>query len=361
MIDKKMVQLMKKLLILSGMLYSLNNNPATAQIKDSAKKSEQSKIAQDSVINEKVHYAFELLDLEKEAGFNVRSSHYQNLDSLVNELGKYIHIGGVDANSKRTQVVNNLESIDLTLKKNNFIYDDNTDLLFYEALKTKNLNSFHFLVLYLEVASKKNFTIDPMKAGEHFFASYPLDSLNSVNWETTFGIEQSENLYKKLAKDNKKVKNLTKDEFLSREYRTIVFFLNKNKQFKKSIEYFNKVIEINPLDPLTYKYLGDSYGVLGDKNNSLGNYDLAIGLDPQFTQAYLCRGNIFCKKDKLEKALGDYNKAIELAPENPEFYKIRGDIHSLIYRKTEDILSEKRKPKQAQKDYEKALELIFSK
>lgn len=355
---------MKKLLVALSTVYSLNSfsNFATAQIKKSPVEvsvKDTTKTQKEKI--EKFYYAKELLDLEKQAGFDVRPSHYQILDSLVNESGGYIHFGGVDEGSKKTQVLNNLESIDLTLKKNNFIYDDNTDILFYEALKTKNLNSFHFLVLYLEVASKKNFTIVPIKAGEHFFTGYALDSLNFIKWETTFGVEQSENLYKKLAKNNKKVKNLTKDEFLSREYRTIGFFLNKDKQFKKSIEYFNKAIEINPIDPLTYKYLGDLYNALGDNNNSLGNYDLAISLDPQFTQAYFSRGNVFCKKNKLEKALNDYNKAIELNQENPEFYKVRGDLYSLIYRKTENIQGEKRTSKQAQEDYNRALELILKK
>ena len=350
---------MKKLLIATSLLYSLNSfdNSLFAQ----TPKPKLNAVVDTVQIKEKFDYAKKLLDLEKEAGFDVKSSHYQTLDSLVNKLGKNIYFGGVDEDSKRTQVVNNLEIIDLTLKKDNFIYKDNTDLLFCEALKTKNLNSFHFLVLYLEVASKKNFTIEPIKVGEHFFINYALDSLNFIKWETTFGVEQSENLYKKLAKNNKKIKDLTKDGFLSIEYRTIGFFLNKNKQSKKSIEYLDKAIEINPTDPITYKYLGDSYGVLGDNNNSLGNYEMAINLDPSFTQAYVCRGNLFCKKNKLEKALNDYNKAIELNPENPEFYKIRGDISSLIYKKTENLQSEERKPKQAQKDYEKALELILKK
>lgn len=348
---------MKKLLIALSMLSLLNsiNNFATAQTKENFISVE------DTTIKEKPRYAKELLDLEKQAGANVQLSHYQTLDSLVNELGKYVRAGGTDANSKKIQAINNFESIDLAVKKNNFNYKENAELLFSEALKTKNLNSFQFLALYLEVASKKNLPIVPMKTGEHFFAEYSLDSLNSLNWETTFGIEQPKELYKKSIKNGKEIKNLTHDEFLSREYRAIGFYLNKNKQSKKSIEYLNKAIEIDSMDPLAYKYLGDSYNALEDYNNTFENYDMAINLDPKFTQAYISRGNYFYKNNRLEKALEDYNKAIELTPENSEFYKVRGDIYSLLYKKTGEIWNGERKSKQAQEDYEKALELILKK
>ena len=348
---------MKKLVIALSMLYSLNsiNNFVIAQIK------KNSISVTDTIIKEKPRYAKELLDLEKQAGANVQLSHYQTLDSLVNELGKYVHIGGTDKDSKKIQAINNFESIDLAIKKGNFNYKENAELLFSEALKTKNLNSFHFLALYLEVASKKNLPIIPMKTGEHFFAGYSLDSLNSLNWETTFGIEQPKELYKKIIKNGKEIKDLTQDEFLSREYQDIGVYLNKNKQFKKSVEYLNKAIEINSADPKLYNFLGDSYSALGDYNNTLENYDMAINLEPKFTQAYVNRGNFFYKNNRLEKALEDYNKAIELSPENPEFYKIRGDIYSLLYKKTGDVWNGERKPKQAQENYKKALELILKK
>jgi len=356
-----MVQLMKKLLILSGMLYSLSNNPVTAQIKNS----EEQITILDSIKKEKVHYAKELLDLEKEAGFNVQLSDYQTLDSIVNKLGKDIFFGGADENYKKIQAINNLKGIDLTLKNSNFSYKNEPELLFCESLKTKNLNSIHFLILYLEVASKKKFQIVPMKIGEHFFARYALDSLNFINWETTFGEEQPGELYKKFIKENKEIKPLTENEFLSGEYRAIGFFLNKTKQFKKSIEYFNKAIEIDSTNSRAYKLLGDSYNALGDKNNSLKNYSMAVGLDESFLDAYIARAEIFYKKKNLLEALKDYTKAIELAPENPEFYKIRGDIYRgdiySPYSKKGDVWDGEKKPKLAQKDYEKALELILKK
>ena len=347
----------EKLLIATNLLYSLNSisNFATAQIK------ENPLFVADTIIKEKPHYAQELLDLEKEAGFNVQSSHYQILDSLVNNIGKYVHTGGIGNDSKRTQALNNLESIDLTLKKEGFIYKSNSELLFYESLKTKNFNSFHFLALYLEVASKKNLPIISMEAGEHFFAQYILDSLNYINWETIFGVKQSENLYKKLLKDSKEINILTKDEFLSREYRSIGFYLNKNKQFKKSIGYLSKAIEINSIDPLTYKYLGDSYSALGDYDDALENYSMAINLNESFLEAYNSRAEIFYKTNKLQDALKDYNKAIELNPKNPEFYKNRGDIHFLLYKKNENVWDKKQNSPQAEKDYEKSLELILKK
>jgi len=356
-----MVQIIKKVLIAAGMLYSLNNDLATAQIKnvESPKKFEQIS-STDSTIKEEFHYALELLDLEKQAGFNVRSSDYKTLDSIVNGLGRYVLFGGADEKYKRMQAINNLKNIDLTLKKNNFRYKDNPGFLFSDALKTKNLNSFHFLVLYLEVASKKNFQIIPMKIGEHFFAKYALDSLNFINWETLFGIEKSESLYKKLAK-NKEIKPLSRDEFLSRGYRAIGFSLNKNKQFKESIEYLNKAIEIDSLDPIAYKFLGDSYNALGDDNNSLENYSMAISLNESFLDAYKARAEIFYKKKNFQKAFEDYDKAIKLSSENPEFYKNRGDVYSLLHQKTENIWKEKKEPKQTREDYEKALELIFRK
>jgi len=353
---------LKKFLAAVSLFYSLNsiNNCATAQIKNAepVKKLEQNRA--DSLVK-KFNCAKELLDLEKQAGFNVQYSDYQTLNSLIDELGKDVFFGGVDEKSKKIQAINNLENIDLTLKKNRFIYKNEPDILFYESLKTKNFNSFHFLVLYLEVLSKKNFQIVPIKTKEHFFAGCALDSLNFINWETAFGREQSEDLHKKITENNKGIKRLTKEEFLSGEYRTIGFFLNKNKQFEKSIEYFEKAIEMDSLNPLTYKNLGDSYAALNNYDSALKNYSTAINLNESFLEAYSSRAEAFYKKNNLKEALKDYTKAIELAPENPEFYKNRGDIYSLLYRKTGNLWKEGTYPKEAQKDYKKALELILEK
>ena len=68
----------------------------------------------------------------------------------------------------------------------------------------------------------------------------------------------------------------------------------------------------------------------GDENNydlAIKDYDRAIALDPKMSDAYVNRGRIHFKKQKLDLALKDFNRAILLNPREPVAYNNRGHLN----------------------------------
>lgn len=86
-----------------------------------------------------------------------------------------------------------------------------------------------------------------------------------------------------------------------------------------------------------YYNLATDYRAVPDYANALLYYNKAIGLNPEYADAYLDRGVAYYDNGQYDKALADYNKAIELNPQDKLAYFNRG----LVY--------------YYQKDYDKAL------
>ena len=109
---------------------------------------------------------------------------------------------------------------------------------------------------------------------ENIFVKYNFENSSYLNWETSFGIEQKDEVYKKLLKNSEvqEIKEISKDEILAMEYRNIGKSFNENKEYKKAIEYFEKVATLNSEDFKSYKYQGDSWLGLNNFNKAVENY-----------------------------------------------------------------------------------------
>ncbi|MEK6817407.1 MAG: tetratricopeptide repeat protein [Nanoarchaeota archaeon] len=337
----------------------LLNNAAIAQKEDSGlgnKIETKTKILlnarEDTLrINKKFDYAKKLLDLEKGAGFDVKESDYKIFETFINEAKEQINSKGISEDSSKTSPFFNLESINQTIREQNYIYSSDKNLLFHEALKTKKLNSFHYLVFYLEIASQQNFPFVPIKVGEHFFLRRYLNNSEYLNLETISGTSQEDKFYENhIKKTFKEIKEINEEVFFARECKVIGLVLNENKKYNEAIAYFDKSMIANMTDPETHKSQGDSWFAVGNYEKAIDDYDMASNLNEKFTQAYIGSGDACYKLGRLEKAIENYDKAILLDPENFEVYKKRGDMFSM-----------KKNSKNAEKDYEKALELILKK
>jgi len=102
----------------------------------------------------------------------------------------------------------------------------------------------------------------------------------------------------------------------------------------------------SPTDARTYYELGNDYYEKGDYDRAIENYNMAILLNPVFSEAYFNRALSYYQLKNFDKSVADYTKAIELDPHNPIIYNNRGDAY---YRK-QDFQS-------AIKDYDKAVSL----
>ena len=99
-------------------------------------------------------------------------------------------------------------------------------------------------------------------------------------------------------------------------------------------------------DARTYYHKGNVYFEKSNYEKAIENYNMAIILNPNFSEAYFSRGLSYYNLKNFTKSARDYTKSMELDPNNPVIYNNRGDAY---YRKQEFDKSIK--------DYDKALTL----
>jgi tetratricopeptide (TPR) repeat protein len=118
------------------------------------------------------------------------------------------------------------------------------------------------------------------------------------------------------------------------------------RDFLKSIQSYQKVIEIDPIYIEAYNNLGIVYQEIGDFNKALEAYQKAIELNPQYEKAYNNLGILFYLKGRYEESVEAFQKAIAINPNN---------IESLINLGT--LLKRKGQVDKAIECYQKALGL----
>lgn len=131
-----------------------------------------------------------------------------------------------------------------------------------------------------------------------------------------------------IAKSKNNVYNLYSDSATSTsflKYYQVSFSNNSTIIFdtKGAIDDFSKAIEINPKNAFAYYHRAKIYSELNLLENALLDINTAIQLDEK-SDYYLTRALIYKDKKDTKKSLNDFNKAIEINPENRFAYINRG-------------------------------------
>jgi SpoVK/Ycf46/Vps4 family AAA+-type ATPase len=100
------------------------------------------------------------------------------------------------------------------------------------------------------------------------------------------------------------------------------------------------------VDAGSYYKIANDYYEKGDYEKAIENYNMAILLNPLFSEAYFNRALSYYQLKNYEKAVADYTEASELDPKNPIIFNNKGDA---FYRR-QDYHG-------AIKDYDKAIML----
>src|SRR5262245_54423225 len=74
------------------------------------------------------------------------------------------------------------------------------------------------------------------------------------------------------------------------------------------------IIQHNPKDITAYLNRGDAYGLKGDVDRAIADYNKAIELNPNYAPAYNSRGRAYTSKGDYVHAVADVTKAGELTP-----------------------------------------------
>jgi tetratricopeptide (TPR) repeat protein len=76
----------------------------------------------------------------------------------------------------------------------------------------------------------------------------------------------------------------------------------------------SSIILRNPKDVIAYHNRGDAYGLKGDVDRAIADYNKAIELNPNYAPAYISRGRAYTSKGDYIHAVADVTKAGELTP-----------------------------------------------
>ncbi len=90
-----------------------------------------------------------------------------------------------------------------------------------------------------------------------------------------------------------------------------------NGKFNSSIERFNKSIELNKNNGISYFYRGASYHSIEEYDEAMIDYTKALSIDPKMTDAYYNRAKIILSRKDIQnpdikKAISDLEMALKL-------------------------------------------------
>jgi len=99
-------------------------------------------------------------------------------------------------------------------------------------------------------------------------------------------------------------------------------------QYVEAIKEFDKAIELDPNDAITYISRGQCYMLINQYDNAIIDFDNAIRLDHDAT-AYNCRGLVYIAKGQYDNAREDFDIAIIHDPNNYSYYINRGQVYKM--------------------------------
>jgi tetratricopeptide (TPR) repeat protein len=136
-----------------------------------------------------------------------------------------------------------------------------------------------------------------------------------------FKTESKEAAEKKNPEDRAGTEKKTVDQEKNADYwydRGILVSVYGND--KAAIQYFQKVIELDPRRSDAYFQLGVSYGELGEYQKAIGFMDKAIALNPDKSVYYYGRGRVYLLSGDEDKTLADFKKAAEMGSRDAKNY-----------------------------------------
>ena len=106
-----------------------------------------------------------------------------------------------------------------------------------------------------------------------------------------------------------------------------ITFEEKQEQYKKSVEYYTKAIELKTDFLEAYNNRGNAHCEIDEPALAIEDFNEAVALKPDYAEAYNNRGTAYKNKGDYNCAIKDYNTAIQLKPNLAEAYNNRGNVY----------------------------------
>ncbi len=100
--------------------------------------------------------------------------------------------------------------------------------------------------------------------------------------------------------------------------------------WQNNITLFNHTLKVTDYNCLIYNNRGNTYYVLGNYKQAIEDYDRAIEIKPDYTDAYNNRGIAYTYLSNYRQAIEDFNRAIEINPSYTKAYLNRGVAYARL-------------------------------
>jgi tetratricopeptide (TPR) repeat protein len=98
------------------------------------------------------------------------------------------------------------------------------------------------------------------------------------------------------------------------------------RRFADAIAAADAYLVEHPRDARAYVLRGDAKANIGDNEAALKDYNVALGIAPEYQYAYVTRCETRLLLDDTSGALSDCNEAVRLDPQDPLAFEDRGDV-----------------------------------
>jgi tetratricopeptide (TPR) repeat protein len=109
----------------------------------------------------------------------------------------------------------------------------------------------------------------------------------------------------------------------------------KEQSYVEAIENYQKALKINPKYSKALHNLGNVYYRLGEAQDALKYYNLAIQYDLQNAEPYISRGILLLDLQKIKEAENDAKTALKFKPDMPDAHFLIGNIKNIQGKKQE--------------------------
>lgn len=90
----------------------------------------------------------------------------------------------------------------------------------------------------------------------------------------------------------------------------------RNRELVAANKAYRQACRLDPEDPFKCLFLGNLLAINEDKREAIAWFERAEELAPRLWTVYWCKGNLFRKQGKYNRADQAYRRAVELEPEN---------------------------------------------
>lgn len=130
-----------------------------------------------------------------------------------------------------------------------------------------------------------------------------------------------------LALWNDMIQKYPEGYFVAYNNRAIIYHEKGN--YPEALRDFDKAISMYAQYTDAYYNRGTSKAAIGDKEGAIADFTAALEINPKFHLAWYNRGNAFAISGKMEEAERDYLKAVHLKPDYAEAWTNLGNVYGV--------------------------------